>query len=312
MMIDISSMILIVLGLALFETVSSIDNAVINAEVLRTMSAKARRWFLVWGMLLAVFVVRGLLPWVIIWVSNPSLGFIGSLTATFSSNPLVIQAIEQSAPILLMGGGVFLVFLFFHWLFMEPKIYGLHAEKFFEKQAVWFYAVVSIILAILAWYSMKRNPFIAFGAVVGSTAFFITHGFKQNAEKAEHQMLHDKSNLSDWSKILYLEVIDTTFSVDGVLGAFAFTLSIPLILLGNGIGAVVVRQLTVGNIEKIKKYKFLKNGAMYSVLALGIIMITDSFGVHIPSWVSPVITFTILGYFFWKSKKVLERETASA
>ncbi len=304
-MVDIISLILIVLGLALFETISSIDNAVINAEVLRTMSQKARRWFLFWGILFAVFIVRGLLPWVIIWMTNPQLGFIGSLTATFSSDPLVVEAVEQSAPILLMGGGIFLLFLFFHWLFLEPKVYGLHGEKFFERQGVWFYAVVSIILSVLVWYSMEINPLMAFGAVVGSTAFFITHGFKQNAEKAEHEMLHSKGSMSDVAKILYLEVIDTTFSIDGVLGAFAFTLSIPLILLGNGLGAVMVRQLTVGNIERVKKYKYLKNGAMYSILGLGTIMIIDAFGVHIPAWISPVVTFAVLGYFFWKSKKEL-------
>ncbi|MBI2103337.1 DUF475 domain-containing protein [Candidatus Woesearchaeota archaeon] len=300
---DFWSLVLTVLGLCIFETVSSIDNAVINAEVLRTMSQKARRWFLLWGMLFAVFIVRGLLPWIIIWGTNPSLGFIGSFTAAFSSDPLVFQAIEATAPILLMGGGVFLLFLFFHWLFMEPKIFGLHAERFFARQAVWFYAVVSVVLAVLVWYSMKINPLIAFGAVVGSTAFFITHGFKQNAEKAEHDMLHHQTSLSDWSKILYLEVIDLTFSIDGVLGAFAFTLVVPLILLGNGLGAIVVRQLTIGNIERIKKYKYLKNGAMYSILALGVVMVTDSFGVHVPSWVSPIVTFTVLGYFFWRSKR---------
>ncbi|HLC70380.1 MAG TPA: DUF475 domain-containing protein [Candidatus Nanoarchaeia archaeon] len=310
-MVDIISLILIVLGLALFETISSIDNAVINAEVLRTMSAKARRWFLLWGILFAVFIVRGLLPWVIIWMTNPQLGFIGSLTATFSSDPLVIEAMEASAPILLMGGGIFLLFLFFHWLFLEPKVYGLHGEKFFERQGVWFYAVVSVLLSVLVWYSMKLNPLIAFGAVVGSTAFFITHGFKQNAEKAEHEMIHNKSNsMSDVAKIMYLEVIDTTFSIDGVLGAFAFTLSIPLILLGNGLGAIMVRQFTIGNIERVKKYKYLKNGAMYSILGLGTIMIVDAFGVHIPAWVSPVLTFAVLGYFFWKSKKELDRTPA--
>ena len=84
----------------------------------------------------------------------------------------------------------------------------------------------------------------------------------------EHEMMHGKSGLSDWAKILYLEVIDATFSIDGVLGAFAFTLSIPLILIGNGIGALVVRQLTVGNIDRVKRYRFLKNGAMYSILIL--------------------------------------------
>ncbi|MBI2666992.1 DUF475 domain-containing protein, partial [Candidatus Woesearchaeota archaeon] len=110
MALDIFSMILIVVGLSLFETVSSVDNAVINAEVLRTMSAKARRWFLVWGILFAVFIVRGLLPWLIVWFTAPSLGFIGSLTATFSSDPMVVEAIEKSAPVLLMGGGIFLLF----------------------------------------------------------------------------------------------------------------------------------------------------------------------------------------------------------
>jgi len=303
---EIFSIILIVLGLCLFETISSIDNAVINAEVLRTMSKRAQKWFLLWGILFAVFLVRGLLPWLIIWVSTPSLGFLGSLTATFSSDPLVIEAIELSAPILLMGGGIFLVFLFFHWLFLEEKNYGLHHEHFFMKQGVWFYAVISLILTLVVWYSMKTNPLMAFGAVVGSTAFFITHGFKQNAEKAEHEMMHGKSNMSDISKILYLEVIDMTFSIDGVLGAFAFTLSIPLILLGNGLGAIVVRQLTVGNIERIKKYKYLKNGAMYSVLALGTIMVSHAFGAHIPEWVSPIVTTAILGYFFYRSKKEIE------
>src|SRR3989338_2451728 len=297
MAIDVMSMVLIVVGLCLFETISSIDNAVINAEVLRTMSKRAQKWFLLWGILFAVFLVRGLLPWLIIWVSTPSLGFLGSLTATFSSDPLVIEAIELSAPILLMGGGIFL-FLFFHWLFLEEKNYGLHHEHFFMKQGVWFYAVISLILTLIVWYAMKTNPLMAFGAVVGSTAFFITHGFKQNAEKAEHEMMHGKSNMSDISKILYLEVIDMTFSIDGVLGAFAFTLSIPLILLGNGLGAIVVRQLTVGNIERIKKYVYLKNGAMYSILFLGLIMVFEAFGTPIPPWVSPIITFSVIGYFF--------------
>ena len=308
---ELFSLILIILGLVLFETISSIDNAVINAEVLHTMSPRGRRWFLLWGILFAVFIVRGLLPWIIIWATTPTLGFFGSLTATFSSDPAVVQAIDQSAPILLMGGGVFLLFLFFHWLFQEPKVYGLHGEKFFHKHSIWFYAVVSVILSILVWYAMKVNPLIAFGAVIGSTAFFITHGFKQNAEKAEHEMIHHQQSLSDWSKILYLEVIDTTFSIDGVLGAFAFTLSIPLILVGNGLGAIVVRQLTVGNIERVKKYKYLKNGAMYSILAMGTIMIADGFGVHVPSWLTPVVTFLVLGYFFYRSKKELDNPLPS-
>ena len=185
---------------------------------------------------------------------------------------------------------------------METKNYGLRGEKFFHSQGVWFYAVVSILLAVIVWFSLKVNPVMAFGSVVGSTAFFITHGFKENAEKAEAAMLQ-KGNMSDISKILYLEVIDATFSIDGVLGAFAFTLSVPLILLGNGIGAFVVREITIGNIERIKKYIFLKNGAMYSILFLGLIMLLVSFGGETPTWLSPIVTFGVIAWFFFKSHR---------
>lgn len=296
-------MIFTVLGLCLFETISSIDNAIINAEVLGTVGPKARRWFLVWGILIAVFLVRGLLPWLIVWTATPSLGPIEAFMATMSSNPQVVHAIEASAPSLLVGGGIFLVLLFLHWLFLEPKAYGLPIEKFISRQGVWFYTVASLFLAFIVWYSGKIGPSAAFSAVIGSTAFFITHGFKEQATTVESDLTNDKKGLSDLSKILYLEVIDATFSIDGVLGAFAFTLSVPLILLGNGLGTIIVRQLTMGNIENIKKYKYLKNGAMYSILALGVIMISEAFGTDIPEFLSPIITFSIVGYFLWKSIK---------
>ena len=97
-----------------------------------------------------------------------------------------------------------------------------------------------------------------------------------------------------------------TFSIDGVLGAFAFTFSLPLILLGNGLGAIAVRQITVSNIARVKKYKYLKNGAMYSIFFLGAFMMAEAFGAHIPSWASPLITVVVLAYFFWKSAKEIE------
>ena len=301
MLMNISTIIVTILGLCLFETISSIDNAIINAEVLGTMSKKGKKWFLVWGMIFAVFVVRGVLPWLIVWLATPNIGPIGAFTAAFSSDPRVMTAVESSAPVLLAGGGVFLVFLFLHWLFLEDKHFGLPHEKFFFANGIWFYSCVSIFLSIVSWYMLKINPMMAFGALIGSSAFFITHGFKQNAEKGEESL--KKTGMSDISTIIFLEIIDATFSIDGVLGAFAFTLSVPLILIGNGLGALIVRQLTVGNVDRIKKYVFLKNGAMYSILFLGIIMLCDSFGIQIASWVSPLITFVVVGYFFFKSTR---------
>ncbi|MBI2021646.1 DUF475 domain-containing protein [Candidatus Daviesbacteria bacterium] len=299
------SAILIISGLSLFETISSIDNAIINAEVLSTMGQKARKFFLTWGLLIAVFIIRGILPWLIVWAVIPSLGPIGALTASFSNDPKIHSAIESASPILLIGGGTFLVFLFFHWLFLEDKQFGIRGERFFYEQGVWFYAVVSILLSAIVWFALNVDPLMAFGTVVGSTAFFITHGFRANAEQQEQKLLDKSGSLSDTSKVFYLMVIDATFSMDGVLGAFAFTLSVPLILLGNGLGAIVVRQLTVSNIERIKRYIYLKNGAMYSILALGVIMVLESFGWHIPAWFTPVVTALIVGYFFLKSKKAL-------
>ena len=292
---------LIILGLALFESITSIDNAVINAETLATMQHRARRWFLTWGMLIAVFGVRGLLPWLLVWVMTPHLGPWQAFTASLTGDAAALNAIHASAQVLLIGGGVFFIFLFFHWIFMEPKNYGLFVERIIERQAAWFYAVVSILLAIIVWIALRRNPMLGFGAVMGSTAFFIIHGFRRYAEEQERRLLGREAHLSDIGKVLYLEVIDMTFSIDGIVGAFAFTLSVPLILIGNGIGALVVRQLTYYGVERIKRYAYLKNGAMYSILVLGIIMLAHSFGVSVPEWVSPLAAFVIVGYFFVRS-----------
>lgn len=300
--------VVIIVGLSLFEIISSVDNAVINADVLSTMSARARHWFLFWGMLFAVFIVRGVLPLLIVYLSSPSLGIIGALTATFSSDPAVRHIIEAQKPMLLAGGGLYLAYLFFHWLFAEPKEYAFFFEKHIHKNlSFWFYAVASVILLGFVWAAMRINSHIAFGAVVGSTAFFITHGFKHNAEDKEKELTHDR-RLSDISKIIYLEILDATFSIDGVLGAFAFTVSVPLILLGNGLGALVVRYITIHGTKTVKKYRFLKNGAMYSVGSLGLIMLCESLSIELPVWLPTAITMAVVGIFFWLSKKELEAQ----
>ena len=240
----------------------------------------------------------------LVWIANPALGPVGVFFAAFSNDPSIMEAVEKSAPLLLIGGGVFLVFLFFHWLFVEPKSFGIRGERFFQGQGAWFYAVISIVLSVIVWFALQEGPMLGFAAVLGSTAFFIIHGFRHFAEEQERKLI--SGDLSDISKIAYLEVLDASFSIDGVIGAFAFTFAVPLILVGNGLGAFVLRKLTVSNIERIKRYKYLKNGAMYSIFFLGAIMIADSFGFHIPHWISPLITFGTVGYFFYRSHIDLE------
>jgi hypothetical protein len=105
------------------------------------------------------------------------------------------------------------------------------------------------------------------------------------------------SAMSAWSKIFYLEALDASFSIDGVIGAFAFTMSVPLILLGNGLGALVVREFTVRGVDLIARFAYLKNGAMYSIGFLGSLMIVESFGHEFPFWVAPLNTVLLLVVF---------------
>ncbi len=133
------------------------------------------------------------------------------------------------------------------------------------------------------------------------------YGFREQAAKAEEVLQEKESNLSDFSKLMYLEVLDASFSFDGVVGAFAFTTNVPLIFLGNGIGALVVRQLTIVGIEKVTSYKWLKNGAMTAIGVLGAFIILKSFGIHIPEYLPTFTTVGLVGLTFWKSHNFLKK-----
>jgi hypothetical protein len=294
----------VIFGLALFEVITSIDNAVVNAHVLKTLPEKYRKIFLVWGILFAVFIVRGLLPFIIVKIANPSLSFVQAFTVAFSSNKEILEYVEKSKPLLLLAGGVYLFLVFLGWLFLEEKNYAFMVEHFIHRQGFWFYAVSSIFLTTIIYFAIKRNPILALAASIGATAFFITDGFKKNAEAKEKELLD--THLSAWSKILYLEVLDASFSLDGVIGAFAFTIFVPLILIGNGIGAFVVREFTVRGIDLISKYAYLKNGAMYSIGMLGALMILESFGQEHPFWLAPLNTFILISIFLYLSYREIK------
>jgi hypothetical protein len=299
----------VIIGLIGFEVISSVDNAIVNANILKTMPAKYRKIFLVWGLLLAVFLIRGVLPFLIVWLVNPALSIGEVIGFVFSGDPRITTYVEQSKPILLIGGGVYLFLVFLAWLFLEEKNYAFLVEHFIHRQSVWFYAISSIALTFIMYMAIKMNPMLALAASIGASAFFLTDGFKKNAEEKERKLLDP--SISAWSKILYLEVLDASFSIDGVIGAFAFTISVPLILLGNGIGAFVVREFTIRGIDLIAKFEYLKNGAMYSIGVLGGIMILEAFGRHYPFWLAPLNTFLLLGvfvYLSWRETKLKEQK----
>jgi len=287
-----------------------VDNAIVNAHVLKTMSEKWRKIFLVWGIFTAVFLIRGLLPFIIVWLSVPEVGFMGAFRAMFDSSPEISRLIEERKGIILIGAGVFLLLVYLHWLFLEKKDPFFVPDKLIKPQyGVWFFAFTALILVTLL-YLARHSVFLMLAAAIGNAMFFIMYGFREQAEKQEEAIGGGRSNMSDFSKLMYLEVLDASFSFDGVVGAFAFTTSIPLIFIGNGVGALIVRQLTIKGINQVAKYKWLKNGAMTSIGVLGVFIILKSFGVYIPEYIPTVTTIFFVGFSFFKSHQFLKRGLA--
>jgi uncharacterized protein len=296
----------IVAGLIVFEVVNSLDNAIVNASVLKTMSLLWRRRFLFIGILTSVFLVRFLLPLVIVWISVPNISVSEIFLAFAGQSEVAAKAIELQKPLILMFGGVFLLYLYFHWLFLEKK-QPLFIERFLkEKHGVWFFAFAAVSLVVIM-YSARANAMMMLAAAVGSATFFILYGLKETAEANERNMVAGAAGLSGFSKFVYLEVLDATFSFDGVIGAFAFTINLLLILIGVGIGAMVVRELTIKGIEEVAKYRYLKNGALTSIGFLGLFMLIESFTVELPSYVPIVVTIFFVGFAFYKSHQLLPK-----
>jgi len=294
--------IIIIFGLMIFEIINSIDNAIVNATVLKTMSEKWRKWFLIGGIFTAIFLVRGVLPFLIIWLVVPEIGIIDSFKMIFQENPHLQELLEDKQGIILLGSGVFLLLLYLHWLFLEKKEPLFFIERIIQPHhGFWFFTSAALILLTLLIFA-SYSPFLMLSAAIGNALFFILYGFKEQAEKLEQNLLAKNNSFSDFSKLIYLEVLDVCFSIDSVVGAFAFTTMVPLIMIGGGIGALVVREITIKGINKIGKYKFLKNGAMTSIGFLGIFLILESFEVNLAEALPTVITVSVVGFAFWQSR----------
>jgi len=296
--------ILIILGLIVFEVVNSIDNAIVNAHVLKTMGELWRKRFLLIGIITSVFLVRFLLPLFIVWISVPNLSLPSLLSTFVGGNDVAANAIQAQKPVILMFGGVFLMYLYFHWLFLEKKE-PLYVERFLKaRHGVWFFGFAAVIL-VLVMYLARANPIMMLAAAIGSATFFLLYGLKETAESTEQTV--QSPHLSDFSKFVYLEVLDAAFSFDGVIGSFAFTINLLLIFIGIGIGAIVVRQLTVKGIDQVARYRYLKNGAMTSIGFLGLFMLVEAFGLELPSYVPIAVTLLLVGVAFWMSRQLLTK-----
>ncbi|QZA80934.1 DUF475 domain-containing protein [Deefgea piscis] len=294
----------IAFNLALLETSLSFDNAVVNASVLKHWDEKWRRRFLLWGMLIAVFGMRVLFPLLIVAViaGMPPLPGPMALWHYFSSGlwpindvlSLAIAAPHRYAEILTSAhievsafGGTFLLLVFLNFFIDSDKdIHWLRPiERPLAKLGKLDLAALLLCLLLLLLLAASLPVAEAYQFLVagiwGMVVFILVDGL---GELIGDEGAAAKTGLAGF---IYLEVLDASFSFDGVLGAFALTTNIFLIAIGLGIGAMFVRSFTLLLVEKgtLNAFKYLEHGAFWAIGALaGVMLLAARF--HIPEVVT--------------------------
>lgn len=272
--------------LAVLEVSLSFDNAVVNAVKLRTMSPIWQRRFLTWGMLIAVFGMRLVFPVMIVSVFA-GVGIIDVATMALNSPEKYAHYLHESHATIASFGGIFLLMLFLSFIFNEAK--KVHWLKKIEEKLVKVGKLegVEVVIALSSLYLIQnsvedvhRLPVVLAG-ISGLIIYLLIDGLSKLLEDSESSRALCKSvKQGGFMSFLYLEIIDSSFSFDGVMGAFAISSDIVIISIGLTIGAMFVRSLTIMLVEKetLAKYIYLEHGAHWAIGALAIIMLYSTYG----------------------------------
>ncbi len=277
----IGAFIAIILGV--LEVSLSFDNAVVNASILKRMDERWQHYFLTWGILIAVFGMRLLFPVVIVSVAT-GIGFLGVTEMALNDTATYAKHLEESHVQIAAFGGMFLLMVFYSFIFDENK--ELHWLGYLEEKLSSFgkLEAIEIIMAlgpllIIQHYLPEEIRLDALVAgVTGVILYVIVDSsatlFEDEEEGEQVAAVLKKSGLMSF---IYLEVLDASFSFDGVIGAFAITQDVVIIMLGLAIGAMFVRSLTVYLVRKgtLDEYVFLEHGAHYAIGILAGIMLVS-------------------------------------
>lgn len=295
----------ITLVLGVLEVSLSFDNAVVNATVLKDMDAKWRRIFLTWGVLIAVFGMRIVFPLAIVAVAA-HLGPVEAVRLA-ATNPQEYESIVKGAHIGISGfGGAFLAMVGLKFFFDAEK--DVHWIGVVERQLVRLSSVhaVEIAVILIALYAVmtmlpgeEQVTFLTAG-IFGLLAFIGVEAIGSLLEAPDEATgMVARSGLAAF---LYLEVLDASFSFDGVIGAFALSNNLFIIALGLGIGAMFVRSMTIMLVDKgtLAEYRFLEHGAFWAIIALAAIMLLSA-KFEIPETVTGLIGATLIGLSLWWS-----------
>ena len=302
------NMILLVAILSIMEVSLSFDNAVVNASILKTWNDYWKKLFLTLGILVAVFGMRLLFPLVIVsQTADLSLLEVWSLALNSPdeySNKLISHHAEISA-----FGGIFLLLVFLNFIFDETKEVhwlGVAEEKLgllgkVEAISI-FIAILSLLLCLTLVTEESRHAVLVAG-LWGLIVYVGVDILGSVLEKEENDpAISDIVKRGSVGGFLYLEVLDASFSFDGVIGAFAITKDIVIIMIGLGIGAMFVRSLTIYLVEKetLDEYIYLEHGAHYAIGILALIMLLG-IKFHIPEIVTGLIGVGFIVLSLWSS-----------
>lgn len=288
--------------LILMEVSLSFDNAVVNAAVLKNMDAKWQRRFLTWGMVIAVFGVRFILPLVIV-------AFATGIAVWDVTKMAWYQPEEYSRHVLASHvqigafGGMFLLMVFLKFILDENKdlhwIVGLERRlvKLGKLEAIEIMLALSALLGIQFFLEEQdRLPAMVAG-VVGIVLYVLVNGLAALVSHADQEgpTVTHMVSYSGMMGFIYLQFLDASFSLDGVIGAFAISKDVIIIMIGLGVGAFFVRSLTVYLVHKgtLDHYRYLEHGAHYGIGALSAIMLISML-FHVPEVVTGVIGFTFI------------------
>jgi len=290
--------------LSILEVSLSFDNAVVNAQVLKDMDAVWRHRFVTWGMAIAVFGMRMVFPLMIVSIAlgiNPLASFILAL-----NDPEQYSHALESVHTAVMGfGGSFLMMValkFFidddkdvHWLRqLETKLIFLgKIEAVQVALTLFFVFCTGTVIGHLHGVEDELSFFVA--SAWGLITYILVDGIEAfiGVEEGDATMAVAKSGLASF---LYLEVLDASFSFDGVLGALALSNNIFIIMIGLGIGAMFVRSLTLLMVDKgtVDQYRYLEHGAFWAIFGLALIMFVNTV-FEIPETITGLIGAAFIG-----------------
>ena len=261
--------------LVLFELALGFDNAVVNAKILNTMSPFWQKMFLTWGIIIAVFVVRFCLPILLVYgASHYSLAQV--LQVVFHQPKEYSELLYQTFPIISGFGAGFLGMLFLNFLAesqQEQKYWWSWFESMKLWRSVWGRLLVFVLVGLVFAY-FEGLIDLLWAYLVGGILQWGLFWFR---EKASHRAISRTGSIvqAGFIAFIYLELIDASFSLDSVLGAFAITDHIVIIMVGLGCGALVIRALTVQMVRggTLQKWRYLEHGAHYAIGVLALILL---------------------------------------